>query len=131
MDRYLPSMPTIRILLLTPNAAVYRVPSGKWNWANDHSELKYFGSTPVWLNLTWEICHILPARLLYLSLHAMKGRNIGYQVNLRYMPEQILINHVKNVNLLPKFYCKTTFLFAIIILFQKIVFHRLNLPVTS
>lgn len=29
-----------------PNATIARVSSGRWNWASDHSELKYFGNTP-------------------------------------------------------------------------------------
>jgi hypothetical protein len=29
-----------------PKATIALVSSGRWNCANDHSELKYFGSTP-------------------------------------------------------------------------------------
>lgn len=42
-------MPTIMMVFWDPNAAMNCVSSGKWNWANDHSELKYFGKTP------WEV----------------------------------------------------------------------------
>ena len=46
IESYLPSMPAIIIVFWDPNAAINWVTSGKWNWANDHSELKYLGRTP-------------------------------------------------------------------------------------
>jgi hypothetical protein len=39
-------MPEIRTVFCDPNATMNLVFSGKWNCANDHSELKYFGKTP-------------------------------------------------------------------------------------
>lgn len=44
--QYLPSMPTIMTVLWAPNATKNLESSGTRNWANDHSELKYFGKTP-------------------------------------------------------------------------------------
>lgn len=39
-------MLTMTTVFWEPNAAMKWVTSGTWNWANDHSELKYFGRTP-------------------------------------------------------------------------------------
>ena len=44
---YLPSSPTITTVVLSgPNPTRVFMSSGSRNCANDHSELKYFGSTP-------------------------------------------------------------------------------------
>lgn len=43
---YLPSKPVIMRVFWEPKAVMNWIHSGKWNWANDHSELKYLGKTP-------------------------------------------------------------------------------------